>query len=47
MGATKFLQALDEQLQGVGTKFDICDTLTMDDMADMSVAEVLVGAIRD
>lgn len=47
MGATKFLQALDEQLQGVGAKFDICDTLTMDDMADRSLAEVLVGAIRD
>lgn len=46
-GATKFLQALDDQLQGVGAKFDICDTVTMDDMADMSLAEVLLSAIND
>ena len=46
-GATKFLKALDEQLEGVGAKFDICDTVTMDDMADMSLAEVLMNAISD
>lgn len=46
-GATKFLKALDDQLQGVGAKFDICDTITMDDMADMSLAEVLISAIND
>lgn len=46
-GATKFLNALDEQLQGVGAKFDICDTVTIDDMADMSLAEVLTNAIGD
>jgi uncharacterized protein with von Willebrand factor type A (vWA) domain len=46
-GATKFLKALDDQLQGVGAKFDICDTITMDDMADMSLAEVLLSAIED
>jgi uncharacterized protein with von Willebrand factor type A (vWA) domain len=46
-GATKFLKALDEQLQGVGAKFDICDTVTIDDMADMSLAEVLTNAITD
>lgn len=47
MGAAKFLKALDDQLQGVGAKFDICDTVTMDDMADMSLAEVLLSAIED
>jgi hypothetical protein len=46
-GATKFLKALDDQLQGAGAKFDICDTITMDDIADMSLAEVLMNAISD
>ena len=45
--ATKFLQALDDQLQGVGAKFDICDTVTLDDLEDMSLAEVLLNAIGD
>lgn len=45
--ATKFLKALDDQLQGVGAKFDICDTMTMDEMGDMSLAEVLTSAITD
>lgn len=46
-GATKFLNALDDQLQSVGAKFDICDTVTMNDMADMSLVEVLMSAIED
>lgn len=45
--ATKFLKALDDQLQGVGAKFDICDTITLDDMEDMSLSEVLLNAITD
>jgi uncharacterized protein with von Willebrand factor type A (vWA) domain len=45
--ATKFLKALDDQLEGVGAKFDICDTMTIDDMGDMSLAEVLMNAIAD
>jgi uncharacterized protein with von Willebrand factor type A (vWA) domain len=45
--ATKFLKALDDQLQGVGAKFDICDTITLDDMEDMTLAEVLMSAITD
>ncbi len=45
--ATRFLKALDDDLQGVGAKFDICDTVTMDDMADMSLVEVLTAAIDD
>ncbi|TAF02020.1 MAG: VWA domain-containing protein, partial [Nostocales cyanobacterium] len=40
--ATKFLKALDEQLQSVGAKFDICDTITLDDLEDMSLADVLM-----
>ena len=45
--ATKFLKALDDQLQGVGAKFDICDTVTLDDLEDMSLADVLMNAIND
>lgn len=45
--ATKFLKALDDQLEGVGAKFDICDTITLDDMGDLSLAEVLTNAIAD
>lgn len=46
-GATKFLKALDDQLEGVGAKFDICDTMTLDDMGDMSLSDVLLSAIAD
>lgn len=45
--ATKFLKALDDQLQGVGAKFDICDTITLDDLEDMSLADVLMNAVTD
>jgi von Willebrand factor type A domain len=45
--ATKFLKALDDQLQGVGAKFDICDAITLDDMEDMSLADILMNAITD
>jgi hypothetical protein len=45
--ATKFLKAIDDQLQSVGAKFDICDTVTLDDLEDMSLADVLMNAITD
>ncbi len=45
--ATKFLKALDDQLQSVGAKFDICDTVTLDDLEEMSLADVLMAAITD
>lgn len=45
--ATRFLKALDDDLQGAGAKFDICDTMTMEDMEDLSLAEVLLNAIND
>ena len=45
--ATKFLKAIDDQLQGVGAKFDICDTITLDDLEDISLADVLTNAITD
>lgn len=45
--ATRFLKVLDDDLQGAGAKFDICDTITMEDMEDMSLTEVLLNAITD
>lgn len=45
--ASKFLKALDDQLQSVGAKFDICDTVTLDDLEEMSLADVLMNAITD
>lgn len=45
--ATQFLKALDDQLLGVGAKFDICDTVTLDDMEDMSLVDILTNAITD
>lgn len=45
--ASRFLKALDDELQGAGAKFDICDTITIDDMADITLAEVLLNAIND
>jgi uncharacterized protein with von Willebrand factor type A (vWA) domain len=45
--ATRFLKVLDDELQGAGAKFDICDTITMEDMEDLSLAEVLLNAIND
>ncbi|RMG08889.1 MAG: VWA domain-containing protein [Cyanobacteria bacterium J055] len=45
--ATSFLKALDDRLQEVGAKFDICDTITIDAMEEMSIADVLLSAIED
>ncbi|MBC6431424.1 VWA domain-containing protein [Nostoc sp. HG1] len=45
--ATRFLKVLDDELQSAGAKFDICDTVTMEDMEDLSLSEVLLNAIND
>jgi Mg-chelatase subunit ChlD len=45
--ATKFLKILDDQLQSAGAKFDIVDTITLDDMEDLTLKEVLLNAIID
>ncbi|MCT7949192.1 VWA domain-containing protein [Ancylothrix sp. C2] len=45
--ATQFLKALDDDLQKIGAKFDIIDTLTIEDMEDMTLSEVLLKAISD
>ena len=45
--ATRFLKVLDDELQGAGAKFDIVDTVTMEDMEGMTLKEVLLNAIHD
>ena len=45
--ASKFLKALDDQLESVGAKFDICDTVTTDEMEELTIIEVLLRAIND
>jgi uncharacterized protein with von Willebrand factor type A (vWA) domain len=45
--ATEFLKALDDQLESAGAKFDIVDTITIDEMEGMTLTEVLLNAITD
>ncbi|MFB2933981.1 VWA domain-containing protein [Aerosakkonemataceae cyanobacterium BLCC-F154] len=45
--ATRFLKALDDDLQNAGAKFDIVDTVTLDDMEGFTLSEVLLNAIID
>ncbi len=45
--AMRFLKALDDDLQGVGAKFDIVDTITMEDMEETPLKEVLLRAVLD
>jgi len=44
---TKALRSLDEQLIGIGAKFDLVDTITFEDMEDMTLTDVLLNAIVD
>lgn len=43
--ATEFFKILDNQLQSAGAKFDICNTVTLEHMGDMSLTDVLLNAI--
>jgi uncharacterized protein with von Willebrand factor type A (vWA) domain len=45
--ATRFLTALDDELQSTGAKFDICDTITIDGLEETSLTDVLLNAILD
>ncbi|MDJ0598776.1 MAG: VWA domain-containing protein [Crocosphaera sp.] len=45
--ATRFFKALDDDLEGAGAKFDIVDTVTVDDMKGMSLTDVLLNALID
>jgi Mg-chelatase subunit ChlD len=45
--ARRFLKLLDDELLPSGAKFDIVDTVTLDEMEDMGLTEVLLGAVND
>jgi hypothetical protein len=45
--ATQFLKILDDDLAQAGAKFDIVDTVTIEQMRGMSLTEVLMNAILD
>jgi uncharacterized protein with von Willebrand factor type A (vWA) domain len=45
--ATRFLKVLDDELQSAGAKFDLVDTITLDDMENFTLTEVLLNAIND
>lgn len=44
--ATQFLETLDDKLHEVGAQFDICDTTTIEDLADTSLTDILLRAIE-
>lgn len=44
--AARFLKALDDELQSAGAKYDIVDTVKLDEMENMSLEEVLLNAIQ-
>jgi hypothetical protein len=45
--ATKYLKTLDDDLESEGAKFDIVDTKTADEAANMPYADFLIAAITD
>lgn len=44
---SKCLKSLDDELQGLGAKFDIVDTVTLDEMDNMTLIQVLINAFND
>jgi len=45
--ATKFLTTLDDDLEGLGAKFDIVDTLTTKEMKGMTFSMLVQKSILD
>lgn len=45
--ATKFLKELDDDLVSKGAKFDIVDTLPIDEVENLSVEELIIKAFTD
>lgn len=45
--ASEFLRKLDDDLEKEGAKFDIVDAKTIDDIGNMTLSDVLLGAIND
>lgn len=46
-GATSFLKFLDDELTGMGAKFDVVDTFPATSFGDRSIEDVLIAAIQD
>ncbi|WP_413161925.1 VWA domain-containing protein [Capilliphycus salinus ALCB114379] len=44
---TRFFKVLDRELQMAGAKYDICNTVTFEDMEEMSLSEILLRAIAN
>jgi hypothetical protein len=44
--ARKFLKALDDDLVRAGARFDIVETVTLDEMEDLGLTEVLLRAVH-
>jgi hypothetical protein len=45
--AAKFLKSLDDELQRTGAKFDIVDTIMVEDLQGMTLTDVLLNAVND
>ena len=45
--ARNYLKKLDDGLRGLGAKFDIVDTVTFEEMEEMTISQVLENAISD
>ena len=45
--ARRFLKLLDDELVSAGAPYDICDTVTLDEVEEMGLTEVLLGAVHD
>jgi uncharacterized protein YegL len=45
--AAQFLKKLDDELTSQGAKLDIVDTVTMDEIGDRPINDVLMGALTD
>ena len=46
-GATNFLKFLDDELMGLGAKFDVVDTFSASEFGNRSIEEILLAAIQD
>lgn len=45
--AARFFKELDQDLQRAGAKFDICNTVSIEDVDRIDLNEILLGAIAD
>lgn len=45
--ARRFLKVLDDELVGAGAPFDICDTITLDEIEEVGLTAALLAAIDD